>query len=604
MEEHLLMASNGAFLYQSFYFLAFLAAYAILIYEGYKRKFLLITWILILVCIRLFVVVGTKIFSFSPEEWSFMFKNHVLLSNSEKTMFGGVLLGVAGYFIARQFLRFKQSAWDTVAIAFPVAVSIQSIGCFFYGCCFGTPSNLPWAVQYPVMTLPHFHQFESGLLTYNDLYSLPVHPVQLYESLGGILVVFLVIKFRRYWKAQGSLLLNSMIFFALTRFVIEFFRDPSSNKTGGEMLWMLKQVQWQYLIFALLMSLLLFWREKTYKIKTLALTSKLPKLKKQIGFLLFIVLTFLMLHNWFTLTETIAFNIALLPAVFLIGVEIYRAFTSLRYRWIYACTLLIPLFLMSQTLPKMQVDTTGTKKYNTYHSFGVGFATGNFTDKRTIYQGSGCSMVSNDQYFSQKYTAGGIGYSFTKITPDKEKIIRYGANAIFGKYTQTRQADNQEANILLIGVNPYIKYDSRWIGIGGGLNLGNLAYASGDTRKQTTITPEKAYFKTPVFPQFYFRVGPLKYFYGDVHIADQFPISSPGLAFLTGIGTGFGLNNGLNLRFGTSFLDKGTYYFSAYIPIKNRIVIEPLFLKKNNSYPVKLPENQFSLGISYRLEHK
>jgi phosphatidylglycerol:prolipoprotein diacylglycerol transferase len=458
------------------------------------------------------------------------------------------------------------------------------------------------------MTLAHYHQFESGLLTYNDLYSLPVHPVQLYVFLGGVLVIFLVIRFRRYWKAQGSMLLSSVIFFALTRFLTEFFRDPLSNKTGGEMLWILKQVQWQYLIFAILMTLLLIWREKTYKIKPVIRSNDLPGLNKQIGFLLTLLLILMMLRNWFTLPEIIVLNIALLPAVILVGVEIIKTFKSLRYRWLYTFTLLLPLILMSQTFPQTQIDTAGTKKYNTYHSIGGGFATGNYTDQRTTYTGSGCDRISNDQYFSQKYTSGGIGYSFTKMTTDRKEAIIYGANVLFGNYSQTRQFDNQEVNILLLGISPYIKYDSRWIGIGGGLHLGSLAYTTGDSYEETNIIPQKGYFKTSVFPQFNFRIGPLKYFFADVHIADQFPVSSPGLAFQAGIGTGFGLKNGLNLRLGTSFLDDGALYLSSYIPIQNRLVLEPLFLwtSKNisNNNPVKLPENQFSLGLSYRFGHK
>jgi len=609
MEKHLLMdISNGGLLYQLFYVLAFLAAYSILIYEGYRRKFPLLAWVLVLACVRLAVVIGTKVFSYTGEEWCFMFENHIFLPNPQKTMFGGLLLGVIAYFIARLFLKFRHSVWDTVAIAFPAAVSIQTIGCFFFGCCFGTRSELPWSVQYPVMTLAHYHQFESGLLTYNDLYSLPVHPVQLYVFLGGVLVIFLVIRFRRYWKAQGSMLLSSVIFFALTRFLTEFFRDPLSNKTGGEMLWILKQVQWQYLIFAILMTLLLIWREKTYKIKPVIRSNDLPGLNKQIGFLLTLLLILMMLRNWFTLPEIIVLNIALLPAVILVGVEIIKTFKSLRYRWLYTFTLLLPLILMSQTFPQTQIDTAGTKKYNTYHSIGGGFATGNYTDQRTTYTGSGCDRISNDQYFSQKYTSGGIGYSFTKMTTDRKEAIIYGANVLFGNYSQTRQFDNQEVNILLLGISPYIKYDSRWIGIGGGLHLGSLAYTTGDSYEETNIIPQKGYFKTSVFPQFNFRIGPLKYFFADVHIADQFPVSSPGLAFQAGIGTGFGLKNGLNLRLGTSFLDDGALYLSSYIPIQNRLVLEPLFLwtSKNisNNNPVKLPENQFSLGLSYRFGHK
>jgi phosphatidylglycerol:prolipoprotein diacylglycerol transferase len=572
MEKHILLGiSNGGLLFQLFYVLAFLTAYTILIYEGFRRKFPLIAWILVLACIQLFIVAGIKVFSFSSDEWRFMFQNHILLQNSQKSLFGGILLGISGYLLARYFLKFRYSVLDAFAVAFPVAISIQTIGCFFYGCCFGKPSSTQWAVQYPVMTLPHYHQFESGLLTSDNLHSLPVHPVQLYLMLGGIVVVCLVIRFRKYWKAQGSLFLSSVIFFILMSFLIEFFRDPLSHKTGGEMIWILRLVQWQYLLLAVLMTLLLIWREKTFTIKPVVRSNDSPRLSRQIAFLSSIGLIFLMLRNWFTLTE-------------------------------------IPLLLMSQTLPQTQIDTTGTKKYKSYHTIGGGFATGNYTDYKTIYSGSGCDRVSNTQYFSQKYTEGGLGYSFTKTTTDGKEEIRYGANGLFGNYTETRQSDNVQVNNLLFEINPYIKYDIRWIGIGGGLHIGNMIYTTGDIEKdgQLSESYKDSYFKTPIFPQFYFRVGPLKYFYADFHLADQFPVSTPGLAFQAGIGTGFGLKNGFNIRFGRSFLDKGGYYTSAYIPIKNRIVLEPLFLwtGTGDSYSVKLPEKQFSFGLSYRFGYK
>jgi phosphatidylglycerol:prolipoprotein diacylglycerol transferase len=609
MEKHILLGiSNGGLLFQLFYVLGFLTAYAILIYEGFRRKFPLIAWILVLACIQLFIVAGTKVFSFSSDEWRFMFQNHILLQNSQKSLFGGIFLGISGYLLARYFLKFRYSVLDAFAVAFPVAISIQTIGCFFYGCCFGKPSSTQWAVQYPVMTLPHYHQFESGLLTSNNLNSLPIHPVQLYLMLGGIVVVCLVIRFRKYWKAKGSLFLSSVIFFILMSFLIEFFRDPLSHKTGGEMIWILRLVQWQYLFLAVLMTLLLIWREKTFTIKHIVRSNDSPRLSRQIAFLSSVGLIFLMLRNWFTLTEIIALNIALLPAVFFIGVEIYRTFASLRHRWIFVCSLLLPLLLMSQTLPQTQIDTTRTKKYKSYHTIGGGFATGNYTDYKTIYSGSGCDRVSNTQYFSQKYTEGGLGYSFTKTTTDGKEEIRYGANGLFGNYTETRQSDNVQVNNLLFEINPYIKYDIRWIGIGGGLHIGNIIFTIGDREKEGQLSEsyKNSYFKTPIFPQFYFRVGPLKYLYADFHLADQFPVSIPGLVFQAGIGTGFGLKNGLNIRFGRSFLDKGGYYTSAFIPIKNQIVLEPLFLwtMTSDSYPVKLPEKQFSFGLSYRFGHK
>ena len=204
------------------------------------------------------------------------------------------------------------------------------------------------------------------------------------------------------------------------------------------MIWILKQVQWQYLVFAILIIFLLIWREKTFKAKSVIRDIKLPGLNTQITFLFSLVLIFLILRNWFTLPEVIALNIALLPAVFLVGIDIIRAFASLRYKWIYAFTLLLPLFLMSQTFPQTQIDTTKTKTYNTYHSIGGGFATGNYTDDRHTRIGEGCGAVHNHQYFNHKYNAGGAGYSLTKETPDRKEVIRYGVNVFLGDYNQIR----------------------------------------------------------------------------------------------------------------------------------------------------------------------
>jgi prolipoprotein diacylglyceryltransferase len=599
--------SNSVFLYQLFYVIAFLVAYIVLVAEGYHRKFPLLTWILILAGLRLAVVAGTKLFSYSPDEWHFMFRNHCFLPNSEKSMFGGFLAGVAVYLVARNILKFRHPAWDTAAYAFPLAVSIQSIGCFFYGCCFGTGSELPWAVQYPVMSLAHYHQFNSGLIGHGDLYSLPVHPVQLYNCLGGLIALSLTFLFRRHWKAKGSLLLSSVIFFSIIRFITEFFMDPLSNKSGGEMLWMFKQVQWQYLLFAFIMILLLAVREKSYRPEPEISSSTGPGLNIQIAFLSSLVLMFLLLRNWFTITEIVVLNIALLPAVIMTGIELAAKFASSRYKWLYACTVILPVFLMSQTVPVTRIGQPVEKKFNTYHSITGGMAGGHYSDKRTIYTGSGCDRITDEYYFDHKYTAGGAGYSLTKKSTDSDIEITYGGNILFGNYKQAKEWDSTELTSLLIGLNPFIKYDTRWVGIGGGLHIGNMIYTTGDTRKNTTIKPDKAFFKTPVFPQFYLRVGLRKYFFADLHIADQLPVSSPGLAFLAGIGSGLGLNNGTNLRFGTSMFDKGSLYVSAFIPIENKVVLQPLFLWTSGNLtdgPVKLPEKQFSLGISYRFGFK
>jgi phosphatidylglycerol:prolipoprotein diacylglycerol transferase len=197
------------------------------------------------------------------------------------------------------------------------------------------------------------------------------------------------------------------------------------------------------------------------------------------------------------------------------------------------------------------------------------------------------------------------------MTPDRSEIITYGATLTGGKFSETNYATGGEISRLLIDAGGFIKYDAKWIGLGAGLHLGNLVYSKGDVFRQglTISDMDHAYFKTPIFPSGYLRVGPVRSFYADIHIADQFPVSSPGLGFIAGVGTGLGFTNGTSLRIGSSIIDEGTIYVSAYIPIQNKFIIEPLYLWTNRSsvypsYPYSLPENQFSLGLSYRFGNK
>jgi hypothetical protein len=165
MERHFLMdISNGGVIYQVFYMLAFLSVYLILVYEGYRRKFPLLTWVLILASVQFASIIGTKLFSYSWEEWGTMFRTHTIIPNREKSLLGCAILASVVFLAVRSLFRFRHDVWDACAVAFPAGVSLMTTGCFFYGCCYGTESHLPWAVQYPVMSLAHYPQFKTGLL--------------------------------------------------------------------------------------------------------------------------------------------------------------------------------------------------------------------------------------------------------------------------------------------------------------------------------------------------------------------------------------------------------------------------------------------------------
>jgi len=169
---------------------------------------------------------------------------------------------------------------DILAIGLMLALVFGRIGCFLNGCCFGKPTNLPWAVRFPYNSFAYRSQIspnmarnrpqprlqlppeyfsytdkngERYLKPYQDLTAeqktevttgkyrcLPVHPTQLYESAGAaVLCLFLYLFWRRVRNAESSgnpnrFLAKSgqtfslmFILYATTRFFIEFLRDDN-----------------------------------------------------------------------------------------------------------------------------------------------------------------------------------------------------------------------------------------------------------------------------------------------------------------------------------------------------------------------------------------
>lgn len=136
--------------------------------------------------------------------------------------------------LAYLFCRSRKLDWrpvaDLLGISGPLALVIMRMGCLLHGCCHGRPSGLPWAV---VFTDPRCRVRSSWL-------GLPLHPSQVYESLG-CLVLFLYLHLRAARRvregksAPGSVFIASIGLYALLRFLLEFVRggDPGALALAG-----------------------------------------------------------------------------------------------------------------------------------------------------------------------------------------------------------------------------------------------------------------------------------------------------------------------------------------------------------------------------------
>jgi phosphatidylglycerol:prolipoprotein diacylglycerol transferase len=129
-------------------------------------------------------------------------------------MYGGVVVAIIGtYFYCRWKKMSVLEVFDYFAPTLGLGLVFARIGCFLNGCCFGTPTDLPWGISFPPGSIPYAVYFDA-----------PLHPAQLYSSLYGlILFVFLHYKMKRK-RFTGQLVALLFMSEAVFRFVIEFVR--------------------------------------------------------------------------------------------------------------------------------------------------------------------------------------------------------------------------------------------------------------------------------------------------------------------------------------------------------------------------------------------
>lgn len=129
-------------------------------------------------------------------------------------LYGGVLLAIFGTVAYCKWKKLSLlDVFDYFAPTLALGIGITRIGCFLNGCCFGTPTDLPWGVSFPAGSIPSY--------IFGDAH---LHPAQIYSSLYGLLlfvILHFMLKKRKFIGEVVSILFMSE---ALFRYLIEFVR--------------------------------------------------------------------------------------------------------------------------------------------------------------------------------------------------------------------------------------------------------------------------------------------------------------------------------------------------------------------------------------------
>jgi phosphatidylglycerol:prolipoprotein diacylglycerol transferase len=145
-------------------------------------------------------------------------RDFLSLGRAGGVFYGGLIGAVAAMLI---LLRRRRVSFFTFAdLAAPSVALGQAfgrVGCFLAGCCWGKECTLPWAVTF---TDPVAHENVGVPL------GVPLHPTQVYEVVGTLLLCFLLLRFERR-AFSGETFARYVLGYSLLRGTIEFFRgDP------------------------------------------------------------------------------------------------------------------------------------------------------------------------------------------------------------------------------------------------------------------------------------------------------------------------------------------------------------------------------------------
>lgn len=144
---------------------------------------------------------------------------------------GGYIGGTLGFLLSLKLYRMRIIKYlDTAFSTLGLGIFIFRWNCFLYGCCYGTPSSLPWAVKFPKGSYAYNAHLLKGYINPDAQTSLAIHPLQIYYSLNGLLLFILA---SWYWKRlrhrPGVTFCLFWLSYCITRFGLEFFRNDGTR---------------------------------------------------------------------------------------------------------------------------------------------------------------------------------------------------------------------------------------------------------------------------------------------------------------------------------------------------------------------------------------
>jgi phosphatidylglycerol:prolipoprotein diacylglycerol transferase len=140
-------------------------------------------------------------------------------------MYGGFIGALIASFI---YFRVKRLPFlpyaDAVAPAFGLGVMLTRVGCFMNGCCYGAPTD-HCGVSFPISSAAGIYQ--------HDMHATALYPSQLFESVGGFLILVTVLLIGKKKPFIGFLFYFAGLMYTVIRFLVDFSRFYAPDERLG-----------------------------------------------------------------------------------------------------------------------------------------------------------------------------------------------------------------------------------------------------------------------------------------------------------------------------------------------------------------------------------
>ncbi|HEY1910082.1 MAG TPA: prolipoprotein diacylglyceryl transferase [Vicinamibacterales bacterium] len=172
-------------------------------------------------------LIGAKLLLLITDFRAYMANPRELLTivRSGGVFYGGLILAVVVALI--YIRRIGLPLWTTCDVFAPgIALGhvVGRFGCLFAGCCYGRPTTMPWGITFT-------NRF--ALENVGTPLNVPLHPTQIYEAGAEFLILMILLLTERKGRPfAGRTFWIYMLLYAISRFIIEFFRGDERGNVG------------------------------------------------------------------------------------------------------------------------------------------------------------------------------------------------------------------------------------------------------------------------------------------------------------------------------------------------------------------------------------